>query len=131
MSAPWTEAHQREAEARRCELAAELRRVGKGRQARMLVYYDTLDERDFGARLRDAGFDEGRITRELKRLHALVDGRLVRETSQQWKGVSRNGALICGERPLRSDVVATLAGQSKEPGDHIVKITLRSIRRAR
>jgi hypothetical protein len=98
----WTEAHRREALRRTYELAAEL--VGRGepngptngkRAAWFLMeQIEATDyEKTWLAALGTALVDSARVNREVRRVRALVEGRLVRGTGERYRirGGPRDG----------------------------------------
>lgn len=126
---PWTEAHKREALRRTYEIAAELnddphRADGIATDA---VYFSGACGR-WRAHLKTSGLVLARIEREVRRVRALAEGRLVRETV--WYARSRLGD-VSDERPDRSVLLADLkaAGRTRiANGDRIVRVT--RVRRA-
>lgn len=88
MSAPWTEAHEREALRRLYEIAAMLVAIGRDHEAAWLVSAGPADLRANGERgwrntlaeVEESWLDADRIGREVERWRGLAEGRLVRET---------------------------------------------------
>lgn len=93
---PWTEAHRREAQRRTYEIAAQMVSDGYGPSADRLALDLRADigrEKDWTSRLlRWTGLGAARIKREVRRVRALAEGRLVRETV--WRVVDVNGDTI-------------------------------------
>lgn len=90
---PWTEAHQREALRRTYEIAAELVVAGRADEASYLVIdvgVYVVSEWKFRLNFRNdggsdgPGFDDVRINREVRRVRALAEGRLVREHDERF-----------------------------------------------
>lgn len=91
---PWTEKHRREALRRTYEIAAEIVSTGRHLDADMFVNCareHCATERKFQVHVAFVFADHIRIDREVRRVHALAEGRLVRET--QWKVRGRLGDL--------------------------------------
>lgn len=76
---PWTEAHRREVRARKHEIAAERERA-YGHSTSVLISLPISEETWRDWLTYSAGFDDARIEREVRRVRALAEGRLVRET---------------------------------------------------
>ena len=96
--APWTEAHRREALTRLYELAAEWARSGCTSVACSCVTDHAHHVRqglegDFRRALAAAECDAARIDREVRRVHGLVEGWLVREMTLHVRFV--DGGLSC------------------------------------
>lgn len=92
----WTEAHRREAARRIYELAAELSAsnlLGAESLANRAIRYSNSESgwRDFVA----GWFDPARVDREVRRVRALAEGRLLREPIEWW-AKTRNGTGIKG-----------------------------------
>lgn len=81
-AAPWTEAHQREALRRTYELAAELAGRGMVDEAFELCEVPRNMARSVASWRASlgCGFDAVRVKREVRRVRALAERRLVRET---------------------------------------------------
>jgi len=129
VTAPWTEAHQREARRRCYELAAELAGVGRDADAGDLAAaaqgLGTADEERFRYMLAGVDFADGDIKRAVKRVRALAEGRLVRETV--WALRSAWSVAETTE-PWRVEAWRKIRG----PGDKLVKLVkITRIRRAR
>lgn len=80
MTKPWTEAHRREALRRTYEIAAELAGAGSP-YARGLAEDPFVASEDGWRGWLAAGIDAARINREVRRVRALAEGRLVRVTT--------------------------------------------------
>jgi hypothetical protein len=143
MGTPWTEAHQREAQRRTYEIAAELVGAGHVAAAWMLVPPSLADGiaqseefwRDWLGTVSHDGrplLDPARIDREVRRVRGLAEGRLVREREETWKVVSANGIVLARERLRRADALAErgYARAKGVRGDHLVKVTRTRIRKA-
>ncbi len=83
MSAPWTEAHRREALRRGYEIAAGLEATRPTVPQATGVHIDARTVDDFRATLDIWGLPVTRVEREVRRVRALAEGRMVRET--QWR----------------------------------------------
>lgn len=122
--APWDERHQREANARTYEIAAELhrrdwkpgRRLGDEPSASYaLAASDQIaTENDFIVALTYAGLDATRIDREVRRVRDLAEGRVVRDTT--WRAGSR-------ERGTEYDNPADARKHVRNSGLRMVKVT--------
>lgn len=120
---PWTEAHRREAHDRAYELAAELMREDRPRQAYELLeapWNMAQEEATWRADL-GCAFDATRVDREVRRVRALAEGRLVRETT--WFVRYHNGT-YSQTVPTREQAVE-IVGKAKGRNEHsrIVRVT--------
>lgn len=124
----WTEAHRREAYCRTWELAAALARDGRQMEATELLETPwNIAQREATWRA-DLGcaFDPARIDREVRRVRALAEGRLVRETRERWRIVDTTEGchVTIWEGDQRPD-----DGEARDPWI-IVKVRVARIRRA-
>lgn len=122
----WTETHQREAESRCYELAANLRRTGAVDHAITLVVRASIMCRTrggFEAILRDAWIGTDCVPRVVRRVDGLATGRLERTITWHVRGVGSHGA----SAPLERDAARSLVGSTS--GSVVVRRT--TIRKAR
>lgn len=117
---PWGGAHQREALRRTYEIAAQMVAENRGPSADRLALdlrADVGSEQEWVRRLlRWSGLDSARIDREVRRVHALAEGRLVRDRG--WR---------VGHEWYAEDE-RTLAERQTYPGRPLLRVT--RIRRA-
>lgn len=132
--APWTEAHRREATARTYEIAADIvRREGMGPRTgaawiAKLIEGNVFNEESWRGMLRpgNAGFAPDRVDREVRRVRALAEGRLVRETT--WFVRYRNGT-YSQTVPTREQAVE-IVDKAKSRGERARLVSVTRIRRA-
>jgi hypothetical protein len=94
VSAPWTEAHRREAIRRIYELAAELSAenlCGAESMAKRALWYS--EAAALWSAFLGSWFDADRVKREVRRLRGLAEGRLVRERAMTYR--NKGGRHVC------------------------------------
>jgi len=124
VSTEWTEKHRLEARAACYRLAAE--RALAGLPPSGLLTGHVRDVVGFMATLERAGLDAKRVVREVRRVRALAEGRLVRETLVRVV----DDDMICGEGRSRGEARQHAAFRGYSLADvRIVRVT--RIRRAR
>lgn len=124
---PWGEAHRREALRRTYEIAAE--HSADHRVARQFgsdAWSGVQDERSFRLYMMLGGLDAARIDREARRVRALAEGRLVRETV--WR-LAADPDGFDDEIPGTYDSEAEARVVAAQTGQRLVPVT--RIRRAR
>jgi hypothetical protein len=124
---PWTEAHKREGYGAVVRAAIEVAQAGDERRAKSIlgaVLWSGASEAHLRDGLSEAYPDDhARVDREIRRVRALAEGRLVRETV--WRAVSRLGD-VSNDFQERAPLVAALrdAGRTREAnGDRLVRVT--------
>lgn len=129
----WTEAHRKEALARQHEIAAGLVRGGNYEQAQTLVgedFEDAAREDWWRGALYRAGLDHARIDREVRRVCALAEERLVRETSSAWRVTDKTTGKTIAERRNRDDAGRELIAVGGRMHARIVRVRITRIRKA-
>ena len=127
MAGEWGEAHRREALRRTYEIAAEM--VGEGRcdpadRAAANAMQMVVEEIGFrGLLVNWIGLDPARIDREVARVRALAEGRLVRETGARLSD-SKQFLTLDAARRARREI-------AKIEGRRLYVIHVTRIRRAR
>lgn len=100
----WGEAHRREAEPRTFELAAEQIRAGEYDGDKFVELTENAQREDWWrSALAEMGFDAARIDREVRRVRALAEGRLVRET--RWRAGNN---MLCDSAELAESMPGAL-----------------------
>lgn len=96
----WTDEHRSEARRRAYELAATLP-AQKARTIALDAEWGAAGEQHYRRILREAGLDTGRIEREVRRLRALAEGRLVREVTWHVRMIAGNLSCAMEEASAR------------------------------
>lgn len=130
--APWTEAHRREALRRTYEIAGEFAESTRGvvpdgilECPRQMAQEEQTWRADLGSCLSAA-----RIAREVRRVRALAEGRLVRETSERWEVAFPDGGREGrGDDPDHGEAYARLRASQFRLA-RVIRVTVTRIRRA-